>query len=211
LQQHSGVWSEYYEEANQREDYITQKKQIINDWISRQELKTAIDVGANEGAFSQLLAEKNIYTISADFDHYSINKLYNELKRTGNRNIHPLVMDVSNPSPAIGVNNEERTSFLQRTETDMVMALALIHHLCIGKNIPFEDIVKTFRKLGKALIIEFVPKEDEKVRQMLQQKKDIYDWYTEEAFLSAFSGAYKIIDSKEIGTSKRVLYLMQPL
>lgn len=211
LNQRSGVWSEYYEEANQRADYVAQKKQIINDWISKPQLKTAIDVGANEGEFSKLLAEKNIYTISTDFDHYSINKLYQETKRTGNKNIHPLVIDISNPSPAIGMYNEERTSFLNRVKTDIVLALALIHHLAIGKNIPFEDVAKTFGKLGKALIIEFIPKEDEKVQLMLQQKKDIYDWYTLENFLSAFARTYKIVDSSEIGSSKRILYLMQPI
>lgn len=211
LNQPSGVWSDYYKEASQREDYLVQKKEIIKNWISKLEIKTAIDFGANEGEFSQLLAERNIYTIAADFDHYSINKLYNYTKKAANNNIHPLVIDIANPSPAIGANNEERASFLNRTNTDVVLALALIHHLCIGKNIPFEDVIKTFQSLGQTLIIEFVPKEDEKVQFMLHQKKDIYQWYTQDAFLNAFSQKYKIAESKEVGTSKRVLYLMQPL
>lgn len=203
------TWSDYYEEANQREDYVQQKKQIINDWINQMPINTAIDLGSNEGEFSELLANKNIYTISADVDHYSINKLYNKIKRENKSNIHPLIIDLSNPSPALGVNNEERTSFLHRAKADVVLALALVHHLAIGKNIPFDLLAQMFQKMSKNLIIEFIPKEDKKIQLMLQQKKDVYHWYSQENFLNAFSLHYKIKSEKEIGSSRRILYLMQ--
>lgn len=204
----SGVWSGYYNEALQREDYVPHKKQIIENWISQMPIQSAVDVGANEGEFSELLAQKKIAVISADFDHYSINRLYNKVRQNTIDNLLPLIIDFANPSPAIGVNNEERSSFLDRTKTDLVLALAVIHHLCIGKNIPFESVVKLFKSLGKNLIIEFVPKEDEKVQLMLQQKKDVYGWYTEENFLKAFSNHYKIAGKQQIGTSGRNLFLM---
>lgn len=205
----SGVWSNYYFEASQREDYVTQKKQIVERWISELSLKTAIDIGANEGEFSEVLAQKNISTISADFDHYSINRLYNRIRGKNNPNILPLIIDFANPSPAIGVNNDERHSFLNRTKTDMVLALAVVHHLAIGKNIPFESIAKMFSLLGNCLLIEFVPKSDEKVQLMLQQKKDVYFDYTEEKFLAAFELFFSISKKSEIGTSGRTLYLFK--
>jgi hypothetical protein len=207
----SGVWSGYYDEAFQRENYVEQKKKIIESWVGELSLETAIDVGANEGEFSELVSSKNIDVISADFDHYSINRLYNRVKQNNNPRILPLIIDFTNPSPAIGVNNEERTSFLDRTKTDLVLALAVIHHLAIGKNIPFEDIATMFSKLGQYILIEFIPKEDEKIQLMLQQKRDVYGWYTAENFQTAFSRFFKIMEWKEISSSKRVLFLLHSL
>jgi len=205
----SGVWSGYYDEAFQREDYVEQKKKIIESWVEELSLETVIDVGANEGEFSELVASKHIDVISADSDHYSINRLYRRIKQNNIPHILPLIIDFTNPSPAIGVNNEERPSFLGRTKTDLVLALAVIHHLTIGKNIPFENIATMFSKLGQYLVIEFIPKEDEKIQLMLRQKKDVYFDYTEEKFIGAFSRKYSIIKSKKIGGSERVLYLMK--
>jgi hypothetical protein len=91
------------------------------------------------------------------------------------------------------------------------MGLALIHHLAIGRNIPFSLIAKLFAQLGMYVMIEFVEKEDEKVQLLLQHKKDIYDWYTEEAFLKAFSVHFKLIEKRTLTSSPRTLYLMERL
>lgn len=205
----SGVWSGYYDEANSRDNYVTPKKEIIKKWITSLNVKSAIDVGANEGEFSELLSNENIFTISADFDHFSINNLYKKIKNAAIKNWVPLLLDASAPSPAIGVNNLERSAFTNRVKTDLVMALALIHHLALGKNIPFDDIARFLKNFGKLLIIEFVPKEDEKVRIMLHQKKDVYQWYTKQNFLASFSQEYKIIHTEDIADSGRTLYLME--
>lgn len=203
------AWSEYYDEASQRNDYLVQKKMIITGWLNElKDIRTAADLGANEGEFSKLLSEKNIYTIAADLDPYCVNNLYTKIKDSGGKNIQPLVIDLSNPTPSIGVNNEERSSFINRTNTDLVLALALIHHLVIGKNIPFEMIADTFSRMGKKLIIEFIPKEDDKIKLMLQRKKDIYVNYTEAHFVSAFEKYFSVADKKIIPGSGRVLYLM---
>jgi hypothetical protein len=202
-------WSEYYDEAAQRKDYLDQKKKIIAGWLDEmKDVKTAADLGANEGEFSKLLAEKNIFAIAADLDPYCINNLYKKIKDTGEKNIQPLVINLSNPSPAIGVNNEERSSFISRTKVDLLFALALVHHLAIGKNIPMEMIADLFSRMGRKLIIEFIPKEDDKVKLMLGRKKDIYDNYSETNFVKAFEKYFTVIDKKIIPGSGRVLYLM---
>lgn len=204
----SGVWSGYYNEALQRDDYVAQKKEIIAEWLSQLQIKTAIDIGANEGNFSLLLAEKNIDVIAADFDHYSINRLYTQVKTDGITNIHPLVMDFTLPSPAIGVNNQERESFLNRTRFDLVLALAVVHHLAIGKNVSFENIAALFSKLGRRLIVEFIPKADEKNVLMLRQKKDLYEWYSLENFMTAFEKYFTITTRQKVGGTERTLFLM---
>ncbi|MBD0366285.1 MAG: SAM-dependent methyltransferase, partial [Flavisolibacter sp.] len=125
------------------------------------------------------------------------------------KNIHPIITDLANPTPAIGVNNEERASLLQRVHCDLVLALAFIHHLAIGKNIPIVMIANQLKRMGTFLIIEFVPKEDEKIKVMLSSKKDIYDWYNQESFEVVFSEHYSILERQEIAKSGRHLYLMQ--
>ena len=211
LSKKSGVWSDYYDEAHQRKDYVANKKEIIGNGTGKLPVKTVFDAGGNNGEFSELLRDRVDSIICADFDHYSINHFYNRIKEKKIANIHAVIIDLSNPSPAIGANNKERASFIERTKTDLVLALALIHHLAIGKNIPFDSVAELFYSTGRYLFIEFVPKEDEKVQLMLQQKRDVYSWYTEEAFLKSFEKKFSILSKEKIGDSGRTLYLMQGL
>jgi hypothetical protein len=210
LSDNKSTWSDYYDEASQRKDYLAHKQQIIEQWLEKiRPVSTAADFGANIGAFSKLVASSNIQTIATDFDAYCINALYKEIKSNGEKNILPLIIDLSKPSPAIGVNNKERDSFINRTKVDVALALALIHHLVIGKNIPFEKNAALFETMCKWLIIEFVPKEDEKVHFMLKQKEDIYHHYNEAAFTAAFSKYFSIKEKQTIAGSGRTLFLLK--
>jgi hypothetical protein len=206
------VWGKYYEEAETRQGYLEEKKGIISSWLnSLQQISTAIDVGGNTGEFAQLAATHCQRVICADGEHFAVEQLYKRIKSGGPKNLVPLFIDFTNPSPSIGVNNEERASFLQRASSDLAMGLALIHHLAIGKNISFDLIAKLFAQLGRLLIIEFVAKEDDKVKLLLQNKKDIYDWYTEESFLRSFSARFRVIEKRALSSSPRTLYLMERL
>lgn len=212
LNNYSGVWSGYYEEALSRTNYIEEKKKIIEQWMQElPHVRTAFDAGANEGLFSNLISNRGILTISADSDHFSVNRLYNHCKKTQDHNILPLVIDLAHPTPSIGVNNTERQSLTERAKTDLVLALAVIHHLCIGMNIPFSFSAEQFQKLGKYLLIEFVPKTDNKVQEMLQFKEDIYEWYTEENFKKHYGSYYQILRESSIGSSGRKLFLMKSI
>ncbi len=204
------TWSHYYQEASQRDGYLEAKKDIINDWLTKlPEVKTVADLGANEGEFSKLAAAKNINTIAADFDAYCINNLYRHTKKNGVKNIQPLILDLSQPSPANGLNYAERSTFSQRLQVDMVFALAVIHHLAIGKNIPLEKTADFFAGIAPYLLIEFVPKEDPKTQILLQHKRDIYPHYTEAGFLAAFEPMYTVEQKTIVPHSERVLFLLK--
>jgi hypothetical protein len=207
--QSSTAWSDYYEEAGKRGDYLTMKKQILSEWLSKLNIKTVLDAGANEGEFSELTAGFATCVISTDSDHSSITKLYQKIRQKNYSNILPLVIDLANPSPALGVNNKERSSFLERVKVDLTLALALIHHLALGRNIPFENIAEMFSCAGKYLIIEFVPQQDEMVRLMTLHKKELLHAYNEEKFLAAFQNFFVILQKQQVGISGRTLYLMQ--
>jgi ribosomal protein L11 methylase PrmA len=204
------TWENYYEEANRRFNYLEQKRKIIADYLDEVPgLKTAVDLGANEGEFSYLMSGKNIQTIAADLDSTAVNNLYKRIKKTDERNILPLVVDLTSPSPASGFNNKERLSLTDRMNADVALALALIHHLAIGKNVPFDKIASFFGELANYLIIEFIPKEDEKVKMILRQKKDIYTDYNEENFLNVFQKYFSTVRKETIRDSGRTIYLMK--
>ena len=204
------TWENYYSEASQAGDYFQQKENVIESWLKELgDISTALDLGANQGKFSHLLARKSIRVIATDFDHNAINNLYKQIKEDNEKNILPLVIDVANPSPSIGLNNSERPSFIERTKVDLCLALALVHHLSIGKNIPFGKIAELLKTITDYLVIEFVPKEDEKVKRMLTQKRDIYYNYNEGNFTQEFEKHFSIEKQQEIGGSGRILYQMR--
>jgi hypothetical protein len=119
------------------------------------------------------------------------------------------MLDLTNPSPSIGWANQERKSITKRSNTDTVMALALIHHLAISNNLPLENIAEYFAKLAKHLIIEFVPKSDSKVKTLLASRPDIFPNYTEKGFKTAFEKFFTITYTKKVKDSERTIYLMK--
>ena len=201
----TSVWKNYYDETIISKNYLHEKEKIFRKLIANLEAKSVLDLGANDGYFSKIIAEKEIRVIAVDNDSRSICSLY----ESKNKNILPLVMDVANPSPSTGFNNAERLNFFERVKTDMVLALALVHHLVIGRNISLQVLAEWFDRISGKLIIEFVPREDEKVKQMLTSRKDVFANYTESTFETIFS-RYFTIKHKEIvpGTS-RTIYLME--
>lgn len=208
LEDKGTTWGDYYTEAGQRNDYLEQKQQLIRTWCTQlTDIKTAIDFGANEGSFSIPLAANGVFTIAADADPVAINKLYKRIRQEKINTLIPLIIDFTHPSPAVGLENKERTSFLERTgRRDLGLCLAFIHHLCIGKNIPLKRVASIMAVSCKQLIIEFVPKSDEKVKLLLASKPDIYTSYDEDGFEKAF-GLYFTIEKKEtLPGSERILY-----
>jgi hypothetical protein len=114
-----------------------------------------------------------------------------------------------NPSPALGWANEERSSIESRGPVDLVMALALVHHLAIANNVPLARVAESFARLGRALIVEFVPKSDSQVERLLTNRADIFPDYTIEGFERAFEQHWTVERAQRVGDSQRTLYLMR--
>src|SRR5436190_1627692 len=110
-------WSDYYEEAGQRGDYVEQKKIIIEKWLNEiPGIQTAVDLGANDGYFSELVSSKNVFTVSAEADAVCVNNLYLQCKEKKKSSIHPAIIDLTNPSPAIGVNRKKGIDIRHSTD-----------------------------------------------------------------------------------------------
>jgi hypothetical protein len=127
----------------------------------------------------------------------------------GETNLLPLLIDLANPSPGLGWENKERLTLFERAPADTVLALALIHHLAISHNLPFDKIADFFQEISKSLIIEFIPKSDSQVQRLLATREDIFTNYTQQNFEVEFKKYFTIQDCVKIKDSERILYLMQ--
>ncbi len=202
-------WGDYYQDTNYSEAAFEEKKRIVGEFIARIQPEQMWDLGANTGVFSQVAAAQGANVISFDIDPAAVEKNYLDGKQRKEKHILPLVLDLTNPSPAIGWANEERDSLLDRGPADAILALALVHHLAISNNLPFPLLADYFSKAGRWLVVEFIPKADSQVQRLLASREDIFDQYTREAFEQAFSEKFCLRDKREIQGSQRVLYLME--
>jgi len=202
-------WANYYEDTNYSQVALRHKQELVAGFLEEVDLKSVWDIGANTGLFSRIASDKGIPTISFDIDPAAIEKSYLECIKKGETNILPLLLDLTNPSPGIGWQNRERMSLSERGPADMVFALALIHHLRVSDNLPFNKIAEFFGNICNFLIIEFVPKGDTQVQRLLSTREDIFPDYTRQAFESEFGKYFAIQNRAEIKNSGRTLYLMQ--
>ena len=167
------------------------------------------DIGGNVGIFSRIAAGIGATAVCMDVDPACVEKNYLECRRENEENVLPLLVDLFNPSPAIGWEARERFSLFQRGPVHTALALALMHHLIVSNNVPMAKVSAFFAGLCEWLIIEFVPKSDSQVQRLLETREDIFTDYTREAFLSEFERRFSIEDSEDVTSSERTIYLMR--
>ena len=202
-------WGDYYNFTNYSSSSASHKADTVLSMVKQSGAETILDIGSNNGQYSRVATAFGATVISADIDPIAVENNYLTVKDKKESSIIPIIQDMTNPSSSIGWAHNERGSLQDRSGFDLVMALALVHHLAISNNVPFDLIAKYLSKLGKFLIIEFVPKEDSKVVKLLSSREDIFPEYNEEYFIKSFSRFYKIINRIVIKESKRTLCLMQ--
>lgn len=202
-------WANYYAETNYTDHATALKLHLVGEFLD--EIKPGIvwDLGANTGRFSQLAADRGAMTVSIDIDPACVERNYRNIVARGERRILPLVLNLANPSPALGWDHSERNSLLDRGPADLVMALALVHHLAIANNLPLDRVAAFLRRAGQALIVEFVPKSDSQVQRLLAGRADVFPDYTQSHFETAFAGHFEIVRAEPIAESDRTLYLMR--
>jgi ribosomal protein L11 methylase PrmA len=201
-------WADYCKEASYSSDSLQHKKELVAEFLDKLNPKLLWDIGANTGVFSRIASNKGIQTISFDIDPAAVEKNYLECVEKGTTNILPLLLDLTNPSPDIGWENNERLSLVNRGPADTVLALALVHHLIISNNLPLSKIAAFFNRICDSLIIEFIPKSDQKVQKLLSTREDVFPDYTEANFVNEFNRYFTIQSSRKLLGSKRTLYLM---
>lgn len=203
-------WQNYYQENSYDEKSLKNKRGIVKSLLKRiSPLKSVWDLGANTGYFSKDMLPKNILVVNFDNDFLAIERNYQDIKKKKLSNTLPLVMDLMNPSSGVGWMNEERDSLIDRGPCDVVLALALVHHLMISNNLPFSHIADFLSHICRWLIIEYVPKDDLQIKKMLINRKDIFSDYNQSGFEKDFSTPFSIKGKVGITNSNRVIYLMK--
>lgn len=202
-------WADYYQQINYTDAAFQRKREIVSAFLDQAAPRAVWDLGANTGVFSRLASERGIATVAFDIDPAAVERNYRIARGSGETMLLPLVMDLTNPSPALGWANAERPSLGERAGADCVMALALIHHMAISNNVPLAAAARYFAALGKHLIIEFVPKSDSQVRKLLSSRADIFDEYDEAGFERAFQLSYNLLRKVAVEGTGRILYLWE--
>ncbi|MBL6966690.1 MAG: SAM-dependent methyltransferase [Anaerolineales bacterium] len=203
------AWADYGVTHNYSESSLAHKKKIVDSFLDRIAPKNVWDMGANTGFFSRLSSQRGIPTLAWDIDPGAVELNYQQCIAEKDENLLPLILDLTNPSPNLGWHNHERLCIQERGSAEMVLALALVHHLAIANNIPLDQIARFFADLGNWLVIEFVPKHDPQTQKLLAVREDIFIEYTQSDFENAFSAYYKIQEVEQIFDSGRMMYLMQ--
>ena len=182
------------------------KREFVRWVVGRKRWKTTWDLGANTGDYSRLAAAGSDTVLALERDSAAVDLLYRTLRREGPGNILPLVVNLADPSPSLGWRCRERTSLTERGSPELVLCLALIHHMVIAANIPLAEFVEWLSGLGGSLVIEFVRRDDPMVRMLLRNKEDQYNDYRMESFEECLGKYFRVHRRQELPSGSRVLY-----
>ena len=204
-------WSQYDKTHSYQEADFDEKKSFVLKHVSAAHRKSVWDIGCNTGTFSKISSEFANQVISVDGDHNAVEQLYLSEKKSRGSNVLPLVMNLSNISPAQGWAGKERQAFDQRRKPDFVFCLALIHHVRMSANIPNVLFLEWLRSLNAEVILEFVNREDEMVVKLLTNKKEQYADYNLAQFTADAERFFSIKDRQPLKGGKRELFCLTPL
>jgi SAM-dependent methyltransferase len=199
-------WGSYEEFHNYSETDHERKENFIRDSVRDGQAELVADIGCNTGQFSKIAAESVRQVLAMDLDHFAVERLYREVRGTGQSGILPLVQNIADPSPNWGWRNSERTELARRIRPDLVLCLALIHHVVITANVPLEEFVAWLAGLSDQLVIEYVSRSDDKVETLLRNKEDKYSDYSRENLERELRRHYHIERSESLESGNRHLY-----
>jgi SAM-dependent methyltransferase len=208
--QEQSVWNNYYIKNIESQIYLQNKEDVIRKWLQLVKPSSVADLGANTGLFSTIASEYCDNVAAVESDVVCVAKIISQNKHIKKNNITTFVADITEPTPGLGWENTEKIPLLERLSCEMVLLLAVIHHLAIAKNVPLPLIASLANKLTtNYVIVEFVPKSDNKVKQLLSSKADIFFSYNENHFIDCFSEYFSLIEAHKCEDSERKLFLWQ--
>ena len=202
-------WSDYADNTSYNDRATAAKARLVGEFVAQTPGTQAWDLGANTGRYSRIAADAGKRVLAWDIDAAAAEQNYRAVRSEGRTDILPLILDLANPSPGIGWGGRERRSLFERANPDVVLALALVHHLAISRNIPLPMLVDLLATLAPHAVVEFVPKEDSMVRRLLATRRDVFPDYSLDGFRAAATERFDIVGETAIAESPRVLFLLR--
>jgi SAM-dependent methyltransferase len=201
------TWSDYGATTSYTADDAERKERFVADAVASEQPTLCWDLGCNEGRHARIAARHADTVVAMDADYVVVDRLYEALKREGDTKVLPLVADAVDSSPALGWRGAERRTLEERGRPDMVLCLALLHHVSIGRNVPLADAVDWLASLAPAAVVEFATPDDPMVRRLLARKRDDdHPDYRRDWFERCLGDRFEDVRSEELAGGTRVLY-----
>jgi SAM-dependent methyltransferase len=192
--------------------YSAQESAQKMEWVRGvlQELQSArvLDIGANTGVFSALAAEHGAQVVALERDASAAESLF-RMTRNSKLSIQTIHADLARPTPAVGWENRETSSLLHRLESqsDLVLMLAVIHHLILMEQIPIGAILELAHKLtSQYLVLEWVPVTDPMYQSLMRGRDSLYGSLSEADLSKACEGRFQTLRRQPLDNG-RILFL----
>ncbi len=205
------AWEDYRRTCNYTDPDTDAKERFVRSSVEQRSRSLVWDLGCNDGRYARIASETAAFTVAIDSDRGVIDALYSSLRSERNPKILPLVADLADPSPPLGWRQRERLTLLDRGNPDLVLCLALVHHLSISRNVPLREIVDWLRDLDSELVVEFAGREDPMVQRLLSGKRiDAHPDYDRAGFERLLEERFEVLDELELPSGTRTLYFARP-
>jgi SAM-dependent methyltransferase len=204
-------WSSYEATTSYSGGDAERKEAFVREVAHARSWGLVWDIGCNEGRHARIAAENARYVVALDGDAAVTDRLYRSLRDEGATTILPLVVDVADPSPALGWHGLERRPLEARGRPELTLCLAVLHHVAITGNVPVPEFLAWLRELGTALVIEFPTRDDPRVARLLARKRPgAHPDYDREPFERALGERFEFDRSEELAGGRRILYFARP-
>lgn len=190
--QRDTVWTDYADNMSYSEDARREKRAFVCEFMRAVAPVRVLDLGCNTGEYSALaLANGACSVIGLESDFSALNAAFTRAQDEQPAFL-PIYQDFANASPGLGWRLTERPPLRARLRADAVLALAVVHHLAIGRNLPLDEVVAEIVSLAVHGVIEFVEKSDSMVQRLLALREDVFPAYNVDAFRDALARVARI-------------------
>lgn len=199
----SSTWSSYEADLPYAGEAIDAKMRFIGEAVRRaHDVSLALDVGCNAGMYSKILGERFGAVVAIDVDPGVVDAVY----RAHHPSLTPLVVDVTNPTPAFGWRGVERTSFNDRVRPTFSSWLAVAHHLCLGQGIPLPEIVDLIVTITPEAVVEFVHTDDPMVSRITASRRGRHLAYELSMFEALIAQRARTVSRERISPTRTLFH-----